>query len=155
MNIEQVIEQNQSLIYGIAHQLYRNNPIFSVEDLAQIGFLAICKNGNKYDKKRAKLSTFLTHCARNDMVKFIKSNKNEATYLYDNTKELSYNQHNDVNFEHPQEYLNLKNDTEKQVIFMKRDGETNASISRKLSISEAKVATILQRVYRRLSVNNA
>jgi RNA polymerase sigma factor (sigma-70 family) len=154
MNIEQLVEQNQSLIYGIAHQLYRNNPIFSVEDLAQIGFLAICKNGDKYDKTRAKLSTFLTHCARNDMMKFIKANKNNTTYLYDNIKEVSYSQYNDVNFESPEEYLNVQNDLEKQVMYMKRDGETNVTISRTLNISEAKVAQILQSVYGRLRLNN-
>ena len=75
VNVEQMIEDNKKLVYSIANSIYINNKLFSKEDLIQVGFLALCKSGHKYDETRGQVSTFITHCVRNDMIKFIKSNR--------------------------------------------------------------------------------
>jgi len=72
MNKEQLINDNIGLVRKVAHGLYINNHIFDFEDLVQIGLLAVFKGLDKFDESRASLSTFITICARNEMIKFLK-----------------------------------------------------------------------------------
>ena len=88
LQVEKMIEDNKRLIYSIANSIYIKNKLFTKDDLIQVGFLALCKSGHKYDETRGKVSTFITHCVRNDMLKFIKSNKLQSDLIYSENKNL-------------------------------------------------------------------
>ena len=73
-NVNEMIEENINLVRKIANKIYTKNSIYSIDDLIQIGVLNLLTSLPKYDEKRAKLSTFISHCVRNSMIKFIKKN---------------------------------------------------------------------------------
>jgi len=141
--VEKMIEDNKRLVYSIANSMYINNKVFSKEDLIQVGFLALCKNGHKYDPERGKPSTFITHCVRNDMIKFIKSNKLQGDLLYTENENLSYSNNQQLACIDHYDICGAKTITEKKIVNMKINGETNKSISEKLSISPNKVSKII------------
>lgn len=148
MNVESMISDNEKLVYSIANTLYKENQYYSQEDLAQVGFLALCKNGNKYDRKRGKISTFIHHCVRNDMLKYIKSHiKFKAQPL---TDDESY----EVNFDYSQEDLSAlvktKTPLEEKIVRAKADGMTHKEISDDLKISQNQVSKILRTVKTRM-----
>jgi len=154
VNIEMMIESNKKLIYSIAKSLYVQNKVFSVEDLVQVGFLAICKSANKYDPKRGKLSTFITHCAKNDMLKFIKKNKINGELIYNESKRLSYDETEEVLRSNVSEYYNLKNTIEEKIVTLKKSGESNRTIGAELNINSNKVSSMLLDIKERLAANN-
>lgn len=153
--IETMIEENKNLIYSIANSLYINNKVFSKEDLVQVGFLAICKSGHKYDSRRGRMSTFITHCARNDMLKFIQANKMNSELLYEDSHKLSYTEDEEILKSDLVDYFNLKSEIEKRVILLKRGGESNRSIAKQLNISSNKVSEILSKIRERLATQHA
>lgn len=141
--VEKMIEDNKRLVYSIANSMYINNKLFSKEDLIQVGFLALCKSGHKYDAERGKVSTFITHCVRNDMIKFIKSNKLQSDLLYTENQNLSYSNNQNLACLDHYDICGAKTITEKKIVNMKINGETNKSIAEKLSISPNKVSKII------------
>lgn len=150
MNLETMITENERLVKSIARKLYRTNSAFSVDDLEQIGFLALCKNGHKYDITRGKVSTFITHCVRNDMLKFIKACKKKSQRpLYDNTKEISYTEDETNPSKDYVEYLSLRSKMEKDIVELKQNGKTNKAVAELLDISPNKVARILNTIKKR------
>ena len=145
MNIEKLIDDNKNLVYSIANTFYRKNTVFSLDDLIQVGFLALCKNGYKYDPKRGKISTFITCCVKNDIIKFIKSNTKIPSYsgLFECT-EASYN---DQIPENIYDILRPKNNLEIDIIKLKKEGFSNKAVSLKLNISNSKLSKILIIIY--------
>lgn len=141
--VEQMIEDNKKLIYKIANSIYINNKLFSKEDLIQIGFLALVKNGHKYDENRGKVSTFITHCVRNDMIKFIKSNKMQSDLIYTENTNLSYNTDDDLSCLDYYDMCHARTEMERSIVDMKINGETNKNIGTRLNISPNKVSKIL------------
>lgn len=141
--VEQMIEDNKKLIYSIANSMYINNKVFSKEDLIQVGFLALCKSGHKYDSERGKVSTFITHCVRNDMIKFIKSNKLQADLLYTENENLSYSNNQQLTCLDHYDICAAKTEAEKKIVRLKLKGETNKSIAEKLNVSPNKVSKML------------
>lgn len=141
--VEQMIEDNKRLVYSIANSIYIKNKVFSKEDLIQVGFLALCKSGHKYDESRGKISTFITHCVRNDMLKFIRSNKLQSELLYSENINLSYSNDDDINCLDYNDICNARSDIEKKILKMKIEGETNKNIGIELNISPNKVSKII------------
>ncbi len=141
--VELMIEKNKKLIYSIANSIYIKNKLFSKEDLIQVGFLSLCKSGHKYDEARGKVSTFITHCVRNDMIKFIKSNKMQSDLLYSENQNLSYNSNNDLSCLDYYDICCAKTDLEKNIINLKMNGETNKNVALALNISPNKVSKLL------------
>tara|TARA_R100000005_G_C5002765_1_gene210576 strand:- start:3558 stop:4031 length:474 start_codon:yes stop_codon:yes gene_type:complete len=152
--VETMIEENKNLIYSIANSLYIPNKAFGIEDLIQVGFLAICKSADKYDPERGKVSTFITHCAKNDMLKFIRRNRVNNDLVYDESLKLSYDETEDVLKSNVSDYYNLQNTIEEKVVTLKRNGESNRAISQKLNINSNKVSAILLGIKERLAKNN-
>lgn len=143
INVEQMIEDNKKLVYKIANSIYIKNKLFSKDDLIQVGFLALCKSGHKYDETRGKVSTFITHCVRNDMIKFIKSNKLQSDLLYTENQNLSYSNNHNLSCLDYNDICCAKTDIEKEIVEMKINGETNKKISETLDISPNRVSKIL------------
>lgn len=141
--VEKMIDDNKKLIYSIANSIYINNKLFSKEDLIQVGFLALCRSGHKYDETRGKVSTFITHCVRNDMIKFIKSNKLQSDLIYTENSNLSYNNNSKLSCIDHYDICCAKTEVEKDIVQMKINGETNKKIAAKLNISPNKVSKIL------------
>lgn len=150
VNVEQMIEDNKKLVYKIANSIYIKNKLFSKEDLIQVGFLALCKSGHKYDETRGQVSTFITHCVRNDMIKFIKSNKLQSDLLYTDSHSMSYSNGNNLACLDYNDICCAKTDTEKQIVKMKIGGETNKSIAETLNISPNRVSKILSSMKARM-----
>lgn len=154
VNVEQMIEDNKKLVYSIANSIYINNKLFSKEDLIQVGFLALCKSGHKYDETRGKVSTFITHCVRNDMIKFIKSNKLQGDLLYTDNYNMSYNTNGNMSCLDYNDICCAKTDLEKQIVDMKISGETNKNIAAILNISPNKVSKIITTMKARMDKRN-
>ena len=140
--VEKMIEDNQRLIYSIANRMYRENKLFSKDDLIQIGFLALCKNGHKYDEARGKVSTFITHCVRNDILKFIKSNRIQGELLFSENKNLSY-ENEDLSCLDYNNFFCAKTELEKNILKLKINGDTNKSVAAKLGTTPNKVSKLL------------
>lgn len=150
VNVEQMIEDNKKLVYKIANSIYIKNKLFSKDDLIQVGFLALCKSGHKYDETRGKVSTFITHCVRNDMIKFIKSNKLQSDLLYTENQNLSYSNNHNLSCLDYNDICCAKTDIEKEIVKMKIDGETNKKIAETLDISPNRVSKILSSMKTRM-----
>lgn len=152
--VEQMIEDNKKLIYKIANSMYKENKVFSRDDLIQVGFLALCKNGHKYDETRGKVSTFITHCVRNDILKFIKSNKLQGELLYLENNNTGYNNNPSLSCIDYYDLCCAKTPVEKNIIDLKIDGENNKSIAAKLNISPNKVSKLISLMKTRMDKRN-
>lgn len=141
--VEKMIEDNKRLVYKIANSMYVKNKVFSKDDLIQVGFLALCKSGHKYDATRGKVSTFITHCVRNDMLKFIKSNKLQGELLYSENTNLSYNTSGNLECMDHYDFCCAKTELEKNIVKMKIEGKNNKSIASELNVSPNKVSKLL------------
>lgn len=150
INVEQMIEDNKKLVYKIANSIYIKNKLFSKDDLIQVGFLALCKSGHKYDETRGQVSTFITHCVRNDMIKFIKSNKLQSDLLYTENQNLSYSNNHNLSCIDYNDICCAKTEIEKKIVKMKIDGETNKKIAEALDISPNRVSKILSSMKTRM-----
>jgi RNA polymerase sigma factor (sigma-70 family) len=148
--VEKMIDENKKLIYSIANSMYIANKLFSKEDLIQVGFLALCKSGHKYDETRGKISTFITHCVRNDMIKFIKSNKLQGDLIYTQNQNLSYNPEDNAACIDYHDTCCAKTEMEKSIINLKIKGETNKSVAERLNISPNKVSKTLTAMKNRM-----
>jgi RNA polymerase sigma factor (sigma-70 family) len=151
--VEKMIEDNKKLVYKIANSIYIKNKLFSKEDLIQVGFLALCKSGHKYDETRGKISTFITHCVRNDILKFIKSQKQQSELLYADNNSFTYHD-NEFAYTDYYDLVNAKTELEKQIVDLKINGNTNKSISTQLKISPNKVSKILTTLKSRMDKQN-
>ena len=144
-----MIDNNEGLIYQYAISMYKQNPIYSIDDLVQIGKMSIWKNGNKYDPSRGKVTTFVGTCARNEMLKYIrKQNKRQMPHVV--TAQPSYKTKHEITNDNIEDYIPIKNELEKQIIIMKRDGLYHTDISKKLGISSDKLSKILKRIRKRI-----
>tara|TARA_R100000152_G_C6760759_1_gene184831 strand:- start:448 stop:924 length:477 start_codon:yes stop_codon:yes gene_type:complete len=153
IKVEKMIEDNQKLVYKIANSMYIKNKLFSKEDLIQEGLLSLCRSGHKYDETRGKVSTFITHCVRNDMIKFIKKNKLQPDLLYSENTKLSYNLDKDFDCLDYYDLCGARTDTEKNVVEMKLKGYTNKKISKELNVSANKVSKIIKAMKERMEKN--
>ena len=166
-NVNEMIEENINLVRKIANKIYTKNSIYSIDDLIQIGVLNLLTSLPKYDEKRAKLSTFISHCVRNSMIKFIKKNHDnrklnacniESIPLKDFDEAQSKFNHffnGDVVYgnklyyfedEDIDSYLKEHDDISRQVIKMKMNGKTQEEIRKKLGISIDKIKKILNKL---------
>ena len=139
MELEQIIEENKNLIRKIARKYYTKNSVFSVEDLEQVGYLSLTKKYKKYDHCRGAMSTFVTFCVQNDIIKFIKKQKlkklnNECV------KEDCYLEKDSIN-----DYL-PEDTTLRDVIQMKYSGYTIREISEKIKKPERSVRRLLKKI---------
>ena len=90
MNIDWSIENNQKLIMKIAHSLYKDNRLFSIEDLFQIGYLCFLKLEKQFDESKSKKSTYVTICVRREMIAFIKRHNKIFSERREKQKAVSF-----------------------------------------------------------------
>jgi len=147
-NIEMMIESNKKLIYSIATKLYRKNKNYDKEDLIQVGTMSLYKNGGKYDKKRGRVSTFITHCVKNDMIKFIKANSDKSLELFDNNY---YVVDYDNEVENIVDTISFKNEFERDIVLARLEGLSNRQIGLRLGVSESKISKALSTIRSRVS----
>jgi len=152
-NVEKMIEDNKRLVYSIANSMYRENKLFSKDDLIQVGFLALCKSGHKYDETRGKVSTFITHCVRNDILKFIKSNKMQGELLYSENKNLSY-ENEELSCLDYNNFFCTKTDLERKIVKLKINGATNKKVALELETTPNKISRILRIMKKRMDRKN-
>lgn len=171
IDIEKVINENIALVTSIANKLYRDNTVFSKEDLIQTGLMNLVKALPKYDETRAKLSTFITHCTRNGMIKFIKKNfdknkinvsnfetfpiknfpaknksdERQAHKFFDGDVVFGENLYY-ISEDSIDSYIQDGDNLVKGVVTMKIHGNTQKKIAETFDISEMKVKTILKTV---------
>ena len=150
MKIEEMIEKDQGLVYKYALSIYKPNPIYSIEDLVQIGNLGLCKNGDKYDKNRGAITTFVGTCVRNEMLKFVQKHKRKGHIDPDYIKHKDDIVIDENNIDH---FVPVKTRLEKLIVLMKRDGFYHDEISKKLGISKTTITNILKRIRRRIESN--
>jgi len=181
VDIEKTIDKNMALVTSIANKLYRENSVFSREDLIQTGLVSLVKALPKYDEARAKMSTFITHCARNGMIKFIKKNFDKNKINIPNFEAFPIKkfsgkkgnakpgaQYQDGFFEGdvvfgdnlyylPEDCINHYIQDEdvlvKDVVSMKIKGATQKKIAETFSISELKVKNILLNIASKIEDN--
>ena len=141
MNIENLITEHTPLVRDIARKFYFQNPVFSVEDLEQVGYLALWKSLKKYDNSISKISTFITVCVKNDIIKFInKQHMNNKRTNIDFAC-LSYSENNDL-FDISQEEPDVYN----EILKLRYEGFSMKDISARLSMSTVKIRKILKKI---------
>jgi len=74
---EDLIKENYGLAISLAKKFYKKNSLYSFEDLVQIGLIAMVKAHRQYNSDKSVFSTFATYCIRNDLIKFVKRNRND------------------------------------------------------------------------------
>lgn len=155
MTIEKIIKENSGLVYHIANKLYlmnrRRDKTFDLEDLAQAGFYALCKHGHMYDESRGKISTFVYHCVKNEILKLLKSNSSDRAgdANIENVKEPSYYQDFEVMAENLDEYFKIKKDEERDILALKLQSFKHQEISEKQNIKKSRVERILRQIKER------
>ena len=149
MNIEKVIEENKGLVIDIANSFYKSNRDYDVEDLIQTGYLSVINSIGKYNKKRGKLSTFLTHCIKNDLIKYTQSNSTNFVSINNipenqlvNSGELSVD-----------EFLDEKDSVFNQVIKMRMEKVSDQKIADSMNIKLSKVKKIKTKFLKRIEAN--
>lgn len=149
MNIEKVIEENKGLVIDIANSFYKRNRDYDVEDLIQTGYLSVINSIGKYNKKRGKLSTFLTHCIKNDLIKYTQSNSTNFVSINNipenqlvNSGELSVD-----------EFLDEKDSVFNQVIKMRMEKVSDQKIADSMNIKLSKVKKIKTKFLKRIEAN--
>lgn len=153
--VEKMIEDNKKLIYKIANSMYIKNKLFSKEDLIQVGFLSLCRSGHKYDPTRGQVSTFITHCVRNDIMKFIKSNKLQPDLLYNENTKMSYNLDKEFDCIDYYDLCGATTKLEKDIIEMKLNGYTNKKIGKEMGISPTRVSKAIKNMKNKMEQNHA
>lgn len=173
MNIEKTIEENTGLVHKMAHKFYRSNSSYCVEDLFQVGLLNLVSSLRSYNSERSKLSTFICHCVKNSMIKFIKKNYedhkiNQARFdslplsgygdqrrksTFFNSSYISgnsyYNQ--DLSID---EYIEDSDDTSRLAIELRSKGASQKEISLTTGISTDKVKRVLEKIENMIKGNN-
>lgn len=149
MNIEKVIEENKGLVIDIANSFYKRNRDYDVEDLIQTGYLSVINSIGKYNKKRGMLSTFLTHCIKNDLIKYTQSNSTNFVSINNipenklvNSGELSVD-----------EFLDEKDSVFNQVIKMRMEKVSDQKIADSMNIKLSKVKKIKTKFLKRIEAN--
>jgi RNA polymerase sigma factor (sigma-70 family) len=166
MNIEKTIEENIGLVQKMASKLYVKNSIYCMEDLIQVGLLNLITSLPKYDPDRAKLSTFISYCVRNSMIKFINKNYDSNKVHTDSFESIPTSKskffdgqivHGDNLFYYDDEdfeyYIAESDDITKKVVKLKIDGKSQKFIKNALGISEVKIKDILSQVKNKLLGN--
>ena len=169
MNIDETIEQNIGLVNNMASKLYVKNSVYCLEDLIQVGLLNLVTALPKYDPDRAKLSTFISYCVKNSMIKFIKKNhdtskintpKFESLPINDLQEQTNKSYQNkffygDVVYgnnlyyyedEDIQNYIKDHDEITKKIVMMKIAGKTQKHIKKELNISENEIRSILKKI---------
>ena len=68
---EQLVRKNYGLVVSQA-LLFFKGASFTLEDCIQVGLIGLLKAIRKYDKNKAKFSTFASICIRNEITSFVK-----------------------------------------------------------------------------------
>jgi len=139
MELEKIIEQNKNLIKNIARKYFVKNSVFSIEDLEQVGYLSLTKNYKKYDPQRASITTFITVCVKNDIIKYIKKQKIKKQPQY-KMGEASYVQNDLIGDITPSD-PDIKN-----IIEMKSHGFSIREISDKTNKSEKQIRRLIKKI---------
>lgn len=95
MNKEKYINENQGLISKLALKYSQFDLSYDYEDLMQVGNMSMWKNLDKYDSKKSKISTYITTCMNNDMIKYIKKLRKHTGHLTINEGMLSKKSYED------------------------------------------------------------
>jgi len=159
MNIEEIIEENIGLVQKMASKLYRKNSIYSADDLIQTGLLNLVTSLPKYNPDRGKLSTFISHCVRNSMIKFIKKNYDSYKVNLCSFESIPNSKSNffDGNIVHGDnlcyhddhmldDYIKDADNDTKRVVLLKMNGKTQKQIKNETGLSESKIKNILQKI---------
>ena len=169
MNIDvaKTIEENINLVRKMANKVYIKNSVYSIDDLIQTGVLNLLSSLPKYDPERARLSTFISHCVKNSMIKFIKKNHDTHKLNACNIESIPWKEFDESqtkfnNFfegeivygnklyyyedEEVEDYLKDHDEVSKTVIKMKMKGKTQEEIKKTLKISVNKIKNILNKL---------
>ena len=142
-----LIEDNKKLVYKIANGYYKKCKEFDVEDLAQVGFMALVKTGNKFNPERGAVSTFITHCVSNAIRGFLKKHLNKRTEQWYCQEEVRLPVVFGVSVD---EYFPDGNSMEIQVCKLLIEGYNKAEISRKMETSIWNIDKAVDRIKNRL-----
>ncbi len=142
MNINEMITQNLPLIRSVTKRYYISNNVFTFEDMVNTGVLGLLKNLQKYDPSRGKLSTFITVCVKNDLLKFLKKHNQIFS-----TQRLSSNLEYTVP-DGASDYVDKEDDETKEIVRMKVEGYTVKEIAKIINKPSSFVYTKIRKFKR-------
>lgn len=151
MTKNEMIAENVGLVYGLAHKYYKTNTAYTFDDLVQVGMLAICEKIDRFDESRGGLSTFLTHCIRNEMFKYMGVQSRQSRAVCVDPSKLSIKKDHKIMF-FEEEYLN-KNTTENKIIKMMYEGHDIKSISEHMGIPKKTLYRRINKIRKRIREN--
>lgn len=146
-NEEKIIQENYGLANSITQKFYHKNSGLCFEDMLQVSLMGILKAHRNHDPQKSKFSTFATCCIRNDLIKFIKKNKEDTAYTNPISSYVP-----DVSIS---EYLpDSLTDTEKQIVMFLNSKFKNHEIRKKLNMKKTKYEKTVRSLLKKIAIAN-
>ena len=146
MTENEVVKENYGLAVDVANRYFYPSNSYSLEDLIQCALMGIAKAHRRYEPdhkpRKTKFSTFATVCARNEILKFLKTVKREP---------YPFKQESTCRHEELWELLpsNLSN-RERTVTELKIEGHSNYEIAEITGISRQSLPLIINSAYNKI-----
>lgn len=115
----------KQLIEEVAKSLYKQNSLYDLEDLVQIGYIAVIRALNSFDETRGPKEPYIFSFIKNEINRFVSKLKLEIQ----NRKRIDLTKIKDF-VDQEQNLINLEKLTEieKTLIFLKCEGLTRKEI---------------------------
>jgi RNA polymerase sigma factor (sigma-70 family) len=149
MTDEELIVKYIDMVRKISNEVYTNNPVYSPDDLVQIGCSRLIQAAKKYDESRGQMSTLLYLSVKRELLRYIKNN-NKAKVI-SIVKDNSSSEPSDNIWE----YLPSLSENDQKMIELKIKGFSQKEISVMLNISTNVVKNRLNNIYKKIRKANA
>jgi RNA polymerase sigma factor (sigma-70 family) len=145
MNKEEYIKNNQGLISKLALKYSQFDPSYEFDDLMQVGNISMWKKFDSFDSnKKTKISTYLSICINNDMLKYIKKLQKHTCHHSVKYNLLdSYDQFEDI---YINDIIESFPEIHKKILKLKICGLSNKKISKEVKRTQKFVKQALVRI---------
>jgi len=131
MNKEEYIKNNQGLIAKLALKYSKFDPSYEFDDLMQVGNMSMWKKFDSFDhNKKTKISTYLSICINNDMLKYIKKLQRHTKHL--EVKKNIFDNNDKFDDLYIQDMIDCFPSISQKIIKLKMLGMSNKNISKEV-----------------------
>jgi RNA polymerase sigma factor (sigma-70 family) len=151
MTEDKIIEDNYGLVVSRVNTFYRPNPLYSFEDLMQVGFIGLIHASRKFNPSICQFSTFATMCINQHLIKFTRRNSKKT---YD-SKESRPASETEPELSIGDYYPDSLSDLEISILNYRLEGYKNSEIRQILDLTRIKYNKILKSIRFRIEGANA
>lgn len=149
MTDEELVLKYIDMVRKISNEIYTNNPVYSSDDLVQLGCIRLVQAAKKHDASRGQMSTLLYLSVKRDLVRYVKNaNKTKVFSIEKNKSSVEVT-------ENIWEYLPSLSENEQRMISLKLEGYSQKEMSGILGISTNVVKSRLNKINEKIRKANA